>query len=87
MRRAIKRQLSDTTQTLDWFSRRLISPAAYIAHERMKLQALQSRLGHATRIPLSKAQFALYGLTSALFTALRRIGRATPAHNVRKRDA
>jgi exodeoxyribonuclease VII large subunit len=59
MRRAMKRQLSDTTQTVDWLSRRLISPAAYIAHERMKLQALQTRLGHATRIPLSKAQFAL----------------------------
>ena len=38
MRYVLKRQLSDTAQTLDWLSRRLISPAAYIAHERMKLQ-------------------------------------------------
>jgi exodeoxyribonuclease VII large subunit len=47
MRRAMKRQLSNSTQTLDWLSRRLISPAAYIAHGSMKLQALQTRLGHA----------------------------------------
>ena len=48
---------------------------------------LQARDPLSERVHLSKAQFALYGLTSALFTALRRIGRATPAHNVRKRDA
>ena len=48
---------------------------------------LQARDPLSERVHLSKAQFALYGLTSALFTALRRVGRATPAHNVRKRDA
>jgi len=48
---------------------------------------LQARDPLSERVHLSKAQFALYGLTSALFTALRRIGRAGPAHAVRKRDA
>jgi exodeoxyribonuclease VII large subunit len=57
--RGLKRQLSDTAQTLDWLSRRLVSPSAYIAHERVKLRALHARLGHATRIPLSHARFAL----------------------------
>ncbi|MDO8306096.1 exodeoxyribonuclease VII large subunit, partial [Herminiimonas sp.] len=70
MRRTLKRQLSDTAQTLDWLSRRLISPSAYIAHEGMKLQNLQARLGHATRIPLSKAQFALAHLRNRWLTQL-----------------
>ena len=70
MRRTLKRQLSDTAQTLDWLSRRLISPSAYIAHEGMKLQNLQARLGHATRIPLSKAQFALAYLRNRWLTQL-----------------
>ncbi|WP_076593634.1 exodeoxyribonuclease VII large subunit [Herminiimonas arsenitoxidans] len=70
MRLTVKRQLSDTAQTLDWLSRRLISPSAYIAHERMKLQNLQARLGHATRIPLSKAQFALAHLRNRWLTQL-----------------
>ncbi len=70
MRRAMKRQLSDTSQTLDWLSRRLISPAAYIAHERLKLQTLQNRLGHATHIPLSKARFALAHLRNRWLTQL-----------------
>lgn len=59
MRRALKRQLADTAQTLDWLSRRLISPSAAITHKGVQLQNLQARLGHATRIPLGKAEFAL----------------------------
>jgi len=86
MRRAMKHQLSDTTQTLDWLSRRLISPAAYIAHERMKLQALQTRLGHATRIPLSKAQFALAHLRNRWVAQLpdTRIQRSNVANHARR---
>lgn len=86
MRRAMKRQLSDTTQTLDWLSRRLVSPAAYIAHERMKLQALQTRLGHATRIPLSKAQFALAHLRNRWLTQLpdTRVQRAGVINQARR---
>lgn len=57
--RAFKRQLTERSQTVDWMSRRLISPAAYIAHERVKLNALQARLEHATRTPLTKARYQL----------------------------
>jgi exodeoxyribonuclease VII large subunit len=59
LRRAFRRQLSDRSQALDWLSSRLVNPSATIAHERTKLQALHARLGHATRIPLGHAQFAL----------------------------
>lgn len=57
--RALKRRLADTAQTLDWLSRRLVSPSAYISHERLKLRGLQTRLAHAARTPLSEARFAL----------------------------
>jgi exodeoxyribonuclease VII large subunit len=70
LRRAFKRQLSERSQTLDWLSSRLINPSAYIAHERTKLLGLQARLGHATRIPLSKAQFALAHLRNRWATQL-----------------
>ncbi|GGI53457.1 exodeoxyribonuclease VII large subunit [Oxalicibacterium solurbis] len=56
---ALRKRISDTSQTLDWLSRRLISPSAYIAHERVKLQNLQARLHHAHRMPLDTARFAL----------------------------
>ena len=59
LRYLLHKRLSDAAQTLDWLSRRLVSPAAYIAHERSKLQNLQTRLHHATRIPLDRARFAL----------------------------
>ena len=40
------------------------------------------------RVHLSKAQFALYGLSSIIITSLRRLGRTGAASlNVRKRDA
>jgi squalene synthase HpnC len=40
---------------------------------------LRQRDPLSERVHLSKAQFALYGLTSILMTSLRRIGRASPA--------
>jgi phytoene/squalene synthetase len=48
---------------------------------------LQRRDPLSERVHLSKAQFALYGLSSVLLTALRRIGRTGPSASVRKRDA
>lgn len=86
MRRALKRQLSDSAQTLDWLSRRLISPSATIAHKQMKLQNLQARLGHATRIPLGKAQFALAHLRNRWLTQFpdTRIQRARVAEHARR---
>ncbi|GAB3548707.1 exodeoxyribonuclease VII large subunit [Noviherbaspirillum agri] len=64
--RAMRRQLADTSQTLDWLSRRLVSPSAYIAHERLKLRGLQTRLAHATRTPLNQARFAVSHLQTRL---------------------
>ncbi|OWW18664.1 exodeoxyribonuclease VII large subunit [Noviherbaspirillum denitrificans] len=64
--RAFKRQLSEKAQTLDWFSRRLVSPLSYISHERLKLQGLQTRLAHATRAPLGEARFSLSHLQTRL---------------------
>lgn len=66
----LKKQLSDAAQTLDWMSRRLISPVAYITHERVKLQNLQARLRHATRMPLDHARFALVHLRNRWQTQL-----------------
>lgn len=74
--RVFKRLLSEKTQTLDWMSRRLVSPSAYIAHERLKLQGLQTRLAHATRTPLHQARFALAHLRTRLTAQLPETGSA-----------
>jgi exodeoxyribonuclease VII large subunit len=66
LRQALTRRLTDAAQALDWLARRLVSPTAYIAHERLKLHSLQARLGHATRIPLSGMGFALQQLRGRL---------------------
>lgn len=68
--RAFRRQLADSVQTLDWLSRRLVSPSAHIAHERLKLRGLQTRLVHATRMPLNQAHFALSHLQTRLSARL-----------------
>jgi exodeoxyribonuclease VII large subunit len=65
--RAMQRRLSDASQTVDWLSRRLVSPSAYIAHERLKLRGLHAGLAHATRMPLNRARFALTHLQTRLF--------------------
>jgi exodeoxyribonuclease VII large subunit len=70
LRQALTRKLTDAAQTLDWLARRLPSPAATIAHERLKLLGMQARLGHATRIPLTKTAFALQQLRSRLTARL-----------------
>jgi exodeoxyribonuclease VII large subunit len=66
MTRALRRQMADTTQTVDWLSRRLVSPRAYIAHERLRLRELHTRLAHAHRTPLNEARFALTHLNTRL---------------------
>ncbi len=60
--RALKRRLADAAQTLDWLSRRMVSPGAYIRHERLKLHGLQTRLRHSAQTPLSEARHALVQL-------------------------
>lgn len=59
LQRIVYRQLTQRMQTLDWLSRRLVSPVAYIAHERIKLQGMHAQLKHATQIPLTQARFSL----------------------------
>lgn len=68
--RALRRRLSDTTQSLDWLARRLVSPSAHIAHERLKLHALHTQLVHATRTPLAATRFALTHLQTRLAARL-----------------
>jgi squalene synthase HpnC len=60
--------------------RRLALEVAVIntyAHHIVRL--LQQRDPLSERVHLSKAQFALYGITSIIVTSLRRIGRTSPA--------
>ena len=70
LQRAWRRQHAERTQTLDWLARRLLSPQATIRHEGMKLQALQQRLSHATRVPLTGAGHALQRLALRLANQL-----------------
>ncbi len=57
--RGFKRMLHGRTQELDWLARRLQSPRAAIAHERVRLAGLQSKMGYAMRTPLAAARHAL----------------------------
>lgn len=66
--RAMQRRLMDTAQTLDWMARRLVSPTAYIANQRLKLRNLQSELAYATRNPLSQARISVSRLHQRLAT-------------------
>jgi exodeoxyribonuclease VII large subunit len=59
LRRAMRRIQSEANQSLDNCSRRLLSPAAQIGHQRLKLLALSTALTHAVRAPLHRHGFAL----------------------------
>ena len=84
--RALRRRLSDTVQSLDWLTHRLVSPSAYIARERLKLTNLQNRLAHATRTPLTQARFAAMHLQTRLAAQLPNTAapRAKLAENARR---
>lgn len=68
--RMARRHVADRLQGLDWLSRRLISPAATIRHEQVRLAGWQVRLGNATRTPLNNARHALRHLRSQLASQL-----------------
>lgn len=101
MTRAVRRQLGETSQTLDWLTRRLVSPATTIGHERLKLQSLQTRLMHATTIPLRQSRYTLLHLRTRLSAQLpdtrrsrillleqtRRLGNALTNQNKQSRVA
>ena len=59
LRRAMRRQLSEANQGLDNLSRRLLSPTAQIAHQRLKLRAMAASLTHALRIPINRGGVTL----------------------------
>jgi exodeoxyribonuclease VII large subunit len=59
LRRAMRRTLGEAAQTLDNHARRLLSPAAQIRQQRLKLLALSTAMMHATRAPLTQARFGL----------------------------
>ena len=67
---ALRRQLDDRTQTLDWLAHRLQSPGAAIRHQQLRLSALQSRLQHATTTPLVAARYRLDKAQQRLMHAL-----------------
>lgn len=59
LRRAMRRQLSEANQGLDNLSRRLLSPTAQIAHQRLKLRAMAASLTHALRVPINRGGVTL----------------------------
>lgn len=59
LRRAMRRQLSEANQGLDSLSRRLLSPTAQIAHQRLKLRAMAASLTHALRTPINRGGVTL----------------------------
>lgn len=59
LRRAMRRQLSEANQGLDNLSRRLLSPSAQIAHQRLKLRAMAASLTHALRAPINRGGVTL----------------------------
>ena len=56
---ALRRQLDDHAQTLDWLAHRLQSPAMAIDHQKLRLSGLATRLRHATTTPVTAAGFRL----------------------------
>jgi len=59
LRRAMRRQLSEANQGVDNLSRRLLSPTAQIAHQRLKLRAMAASLTHVVRAPLNRGGVVL----------------------------
>ncbi len=57
MRAAVKRQLAEHAQSLDWLASRLQSPAAALRQQRMRIDSLRLRLRHALQTPLAAARF------------------------------
>jgi exodeoxyribonuclease VII large subunit len=59
LRRAMRRRLSEANQGVDNLSRRLLSPTAQIAHQRLKLRAMAAGLTHVVRAPLHRGGVVL----------------------------
>jgi exodeoxyribonuclease VII large subunit len=66
LRRAMRRKLNDSEQTLDGYSRRLLNPSAQIDQQRHKLRAMAAAMTHANRAPLTQARHQLDRLSGRL---------------------
>ncbi len=66
LQRAMRRAVSSHAQTLDWYARRLQSPAATITHKRLQLQSWSHRLAYSARYPLQASRSNLAQLGSRL---------------------
>ncbi|PHV07444.1 exodeoxyribonuclease VII large subunit [Janthinobacterium sp. BJB412] len=66
LRRAMRRAVGEAAQTLDNHTRRLLSPAAQIRQQRLKLLALSTAMTHANRAPLAQARGGLDRLSGRL---------------------
>jgi exodeoxyribonuclease VII large subunit len=66
LRRAMRRKLNDSEQTLDGYARRLLNPSAQIDQQRHKLQAMAAAMTHANRAPLTQARHQLDRLSGRL---------------------
>lgn len=66
LRRAMRRKLNDSEQTLDSYSRRLLNPSAQIDQQRHKLRAMAAEMTHANRAPLTQARHQLDRLSGRL---------------------
>lgn len=66
MQRATHRQLATQNQTLDWLSRRLLSPAAAISLKRQQLQHCLQSLRYSSGIPLQRSRHTLAQLDTQL---------------------
>lgn len=59
LRRAMHHTLSEASQGLDGYSRRLLSPSAQIRHQRVKLLSMAAALTHAVRTPVNRQNLVL----------------------------
>jgi exodeoxyribonuclease VII large subunit len=55
LRRAMRRTLDNASLGVDNLARRLQSPSAQIAHQRLRLAGMSAALGHGLRTPLNQA--------------------------------
>jgi exodeoxyribonuclease VII large subunit len=55
----MQRIVSEANQSLDSYNRRLLSPNAQIAHQRLKLGAMAAALTHALHVPINRQGMAL----------------------------
>jgi exodeoxyribonuclease VII large subunit len=59
LRRAMERRLLDAGQGLDMLSRRLLSPSARIANQRLTLLSLATAMTHAVKLPVNRHSLVL----------------------------